>query len=332
MKQCCRSSVFGDSDLPILAGQLKDSFAAGIAIYSVLDIRFRMEKLSLLDGGIEFAQADGTHPQLVTTGSAAGEGGVRIAQVSFHEGAHYSSAAPDHLTFFHLSAPTRINCRVAGETFVHEARIGAVGICPAGADAFCHGDGAIESLVVSIDPGALALAAAEDNVPGAQLVQRPSAEDQKLYHLARTLAAESADGFPNGALYWNDVAASFIYGFLARHTSSAANSSRSLLSEGALASIRDFVNANLDEPIEVETLARLAGLSPFHFSRTFARSVGVPPHRYVMRTRLKRARELLREGRLSFAEVAAETGFADQSHLARWVRRVHGATMGQLAS
>ncbi|MEI9901132.1 MAG: AraC family transcriptional regulator [Hyphomicrobium sp.] len=99
-----------------------------------------------------------------------------------------------------------------------------------------------------------------------------------------------------------------------------------------LTSLRDFINANLYEPIEVDELARIAGLSPFHFSRTFRRSVGVTPHRYVMRTRLKRARELLREGRLSFAQIAAETGFADQSHLSRWVRRVHGVTVRQLAA
>jgi len=290
-----------------------------------------METLSVLDG-VELAHSDGSQPKLVAAGSAAGEGGVRIAHVSFDDGAHYASAAGDHLLFFHLSEPTRINCRVAGEAFVHEARIGAVGICPAGADTECYGNGTIETLVVSIEPGTLALAAAEDNVPGMQIVRQPSGEDYELCNIARTLATESAHGFPNGALYWNDVAASFINSFLARHTISAASRTRSVLPEGVLSEIRDFIDANLYEAIEVDALARIAGLSPFHFSRTFTRTVGVAPHRYVMRVRLKRARELLREGRLSFAEVAAETGFADQSHLARWVRRVHGATMRQLAS
>jgi AraC family transcriptional regulator len=291
-----------------------------------------MEKLSLLDGGLELAQSDGSHPKLVTAGSAAGEGGVRIAQLRFHDGAHYASASPDHLVFFHLSAPAHINCRVAGEAFVHEARVGSVGICPAGADTVCHGDGAIEALVVSLDPGALALAAAEDNIPGAQIAQRPAEDNHELWALAHTLAAESAGGYPNGALYWNDVAANFISSFLVRHTLSAESRARSVLHPRTLASIRDFINANLDEPIEVDALARIAGLSPFHFSRSFTRLVGITPYRYVVRARLKRARELLREGRLSFAEIAAETGFADQSHLARWVRRVHGATMRQLAS
>lgn len=281
--------------------------------------------------GLELAQSDGSQPTLIATGNAPGEGGVRIAQVSFDHGAHYSSAAPDHLLFFHLSAPARIKCRVAGEAFIHEAQPGVVGICPAGADSFCQGDGAIENLVVSIDPAALALAAAEDNVPWPP-VARLSGVDHELYDLARTLAAECADGFPNGALYWNDVAAGLIHGFLLRHTSSALGRARSAMPERALASIRDFVNANLDEPIDVDALARIAGLSRFHFSRIFTRSVGVTPHRYVVQARLKRARELLREGRLSLAQVAVETGFADQSHLSRWIRRIHGITTRQLAS
>jgi AraC family transcriptional regulator len=289
------------------------------------------EKLSVLDG-IELAEADGSRPGLMAVGGAAGEAGVRIAQLAFHDGAHYSSATADHLAFFHLSAPARIDCRVAGEAFVHEARVGAIGICPAGADTRCHGAGPIESLVVSIAPGALALAAAEGDVPGAELIPRHSIEDFELFGIAQTLAAESAGGFPNGALYWNDVAARFIDGFLSRHTSGAASRSCSTLSKTVLVAIRDFVNAKPYETIEVETLARIAGLSSFHFSRAFVRSVGISPHRYVMRLRLRRARELLREGRLSFAEIAVESGFADQSHLCRWVRRVHGVTMRQLAS
>jgi AraC family transcriptional regulator len=54
----------------------------------------------------------------------------------------------------------------------------------------------------------------------------------------------------------------------------------------------------------------------------FAQSVGMTPHRYVVHLRLQRAIELVREGRLSLAEIAASTGFSDQSHLSRWVRRV----------
>jgi AraC family transcriptional regulator len=64
----------------------------------------------------------------------------------------------------------------------------------------------------------------------------------------------------------------------------------------------------------------------------FTRSVGVSPYRYVIHLRLRRAIDMVRDGRTGLAEIAACTGFADQSHLSRWVRRVHGASLTQFAS
>ena len=105
---------------------------------------------------------------------------------------------------------------------------------------------------------------------------------------------------------------------------------RGRLGKRVLERLRDYVMAHLDEPIEVAALADLAGRSPYHFSRVFSRSVGISPHRYVVHLRLQRAIELIRDGRSSLAEIAARTGFADQSHLSRWVRRVHGVTLTQV--
>jgi AraC family transcriptional regulator len=96
--------------------------------------------------------------------------------------------------------------------------------------------------------------------------------------------------------------------------------------------LRDYVMTHLDEPIDVSTLAGVAGRSTFHFSRVFTRSVGMTPHRYVVHLRLQRAIELVHEGRSSFAQIAARTGFADQSHLSRWVRRVRGVTLSELVA
>jgi AraC family transcriptional regulator len=96
--------------------------------------------------------------------------------------------------------------------------------------------------------------------------------------------------------------------------------------------LKEYVLAHLNEPIAVEALAAIAGRSPFHFTRVFTRSVGVTPHRYVVHLRLQRAIELVRSGQSGFADIAARTGFADQSHLSRWVRRVHGVSLTQLVT
>jgi AraC family transcriptional regulator len=104
-----------------------------------------------------------------------------------------------------------------------------------------------------------------------------------------------------------------------------------MLGKPVLKRLRDYIIAHLDEPIEVAALASLAERSPFHFSRVFTRSVGLTPHRYVLYLRVQRATELVRHGQLGLAEIAARTGFADQSHLSRWVRRVHGVPLTRLA-
>ena len=98
-----------------------------------------------------------------------------------------------------------------------------------------------------------------------------------------------------------------------------------------LQKIRDYIFDHLAEPIEVGDLAALAGRSPFHFSRVFARSVGMTPHRYVVHLRLQAALRHIRDGRMSLAGIAADTGFSDQSHLSRWIRRVHGVAPSELA-
>ena len=103
-----------------------------------------------------------------------------------------------------------------------------------------------------------------------------------------------------------------------------------MLGDEVLAQLKDYVAAHLDEPIQVAALARLAGYSLFHFSRVFTRSVGITPHRYIVLLRLQRAIELARDENMKPAEIAVRTGFADQSHLSRWVRRVYGVPLTQL--
>lgn len=107
-------------------------------------------------------------------------------------------------------------------------------------------------------------------------------------------------------------------------------SMRGSLSTDVLLRIHEHVVSRLKEPIGVADLASIAGRSPFHFSRVFTRSVGVTPHRYVVHLRLHRAMELLLQRELSLAEIAVRTGFADQSHLSRWVRRIYGVSVRQL--
>ena len=93
----------------------------------------------------------------------------------------------------------------------------------------------------------------------------------------------------------------------------------------------ECIERNYAEPITLADLSQLAGLSLHRFVTVFRCQVGIPPHQYLCRTRVHRARALLRQG-LSRAAVAADTGFCDQSHLSRHFKRHCGMTPGSYLS
>lgn len=80
-------------------------------------------------------------------------------------------------------------------------------------------------------------------------------------------------------------------------------------------------------PVPIQALARAAGVSREHFSRTFVQQHGLPPHRHRIMCRLNGARQAIAWGH-SLADVAARFDFADQSHLGRLFRQTFGTTPG----
>jgi AraC family transcriptional regulator len=278
-----------------------------------------------------WTQEDGDLPTTLVAGSAPGESGVSVRFVRFRDGLHLKGTIHQHFICFQL-ARARFDCRIGSQTLQHEPPPGSFAICPAGIESSADAKGSVDVVFIAVDPNHLALAAAEESVLEAQLMERLAGSDQQLLGIANKLVSECKDAYPNGSLFWNELASAFINGLVTRHTSRPQVPVRGMISKEILDRIRDYILSNIGEPIEVAALAKIAGRSPFHFSRVFSRSVGVSPHRYIVHLRLQRALELARSGEAGLAEVAVRTGFADQSHLWRWVRRVHGVSLGQLVT
>ena len=91
---------------------------------------------------------------------------------------------------------------------------------------------------------------------------------------------------------------------------------------------RTYLEGHYPENVSLIQLAEVSDLSPFHLTRIFSQTVGLPPHAYLTQVRISRAKSLLQQG-WSIAQVAFETGFADQSHLTRHFKRIVGVTPGQ---
>ena len=101
------------------------------------------------------------------------------------------------------------------------------------------------------------------------------------------------------------------------------------LSDAAIRRVMEYVDAHIDDQISVECLAKLVNISPFHFSRLFKATTGLPPHSYVIRHRVLKGQQLLERTRMSIAEIAFTVGFSSQSHFTTAFRKTIGVSPGK---
>jgi AraC-like DNA-binding protein len=105
--------------------------------------------------------------------------------------------------------------------------------------------------------------------------------------------------------------------------------SRAAYAKPSLDRARQFLDASWAEPVSLEDLARIAGLSRFHLLREFRRQFGLPPHAYQLQLRVSKAKDMLFEG-TSASDVALLAGFYDQAHLTNVMKRYVGVTPGRI--
>jgi len=87
-----------------------------------------------------------------------------------------------------------------------------------------------------------------------------------------------------------------------------------------------WIDAHSHEPIGLEDAAREAGVSPFHFLRLFSHVLGITPHQYLVRSRLRHAARLLAERGRAVTQVAFDVGFGDLSNFVRTFHRAAGVS------
>jgi AraC family transcriptional regulator len=96
-----------------------------------------------------------------------------------------------------------------------------------------------------------------------------------------------------------------------------------------LQAVLGYIHEHLNEDSSIEALADRAQVSSAHFRRLFQEAMGVPPHRYILATRLEQARKLLTMTTMPISRIAQDCGFSSQSHLTASFRAAHAATPAQ---
>jgi len=157
----------------------------------------------------------------------------------------------------------------------------------------------------------------------------PSAARLPFHYLASSLAQllETArrelDSDQEAAKASLVTASSILRSEIERH--SGANGSRpAALAGWQMARVRAFVEENLHSSIGTKDLSAVAQRSQAHFSRSFKRAFGEPPHAYVVKRRLARACQLMVTSTETLSEIALSVGFSDQAHLCRLFRQAFG--------
>jgi AraC family transcriptional regulator len=180
-----------------------------------------------------------------------------------------------------------------------------------------------------IDPRMLCAAAAECGLGAVQPQLRSGAGpmDGVCEQLLGALAEEAKTAaYPLQERIVESIANALAYRLVTRFAAVAAHAvgARGALNPRAFRDVNAYIEQHLDERLSLDELARVAGVSRFHFARQFRLRTGESPMGFLLRVRIERGKSLLREGAASVGNVAAALGFADQSHFTRTFKRLVG--------
>ena len=221
--------------------------------------------------------------------------------------------------------PARFTCRIDDQYRNGIQQCGDLYLLPVGSTGTWEVDPTSIATCFYFSP-ALLRATAEDiglDPAVVELTPQLQARDEQIKHIAAVIADAFTTGVPPGRLYSESLGTALLARIVGRFASSRSIRQKNGLSKRQLQRVIDHIDAHADEDLSLAGLAAITGLSESHFRSQFRRSMGLPVHQYVIRRRVAKARTLLMRGR-SISQAAFESGFADQSHMARCMRRVLG--------
>src|SRR2546428_8564114 len=141
------------------------------------------------------------------------------------------------------------------------------------------------------------------------LESRAGLHDDAAAQILNLLFAEVESGGSSGALYAESLAHALAVQFLFLGDRPPSPGRTATLSQRKLSQIQEFIESHLGTDLTLLELAAESGCSRSHFLRVFHATNGLTPHRYVLKRRIERARQLLEETDLSIAEIAYRCGF-----------------------
>jgi len=237
----------------------------------------------------------------------------------------------DHLIVIHTTPqPVEVEERADSLRFKGLARAGSINIHSAGSMAFCRWTEAISFMRLDVSSQLIEHVAAQVDTHARnsqELINIAHTDDAKILQISQWLLDEQNNGGAGGQLYVDSLL-NLLAVHLLRNYTTQFHEARSphRLTSPQIARVIDYMHSHFDQDISLEVLAQTVNISPSHLRRLFKQATGMAPHQYLISLRVNRAKDLLLTRSFSVDQVAAEVGFADQSHLHRYFKRTFGIT------
>ena len=253
-------------------------------------------------------------------------GGVAIDELSAYTVSNMAVGPRDHhLLAINLADHPYVRAERCGRIYESSGAFGEAAIIPAGEASTWDGK-VPPHITVRIPPGAIAELASDAFVgrcSDGKLANNFRLRDPFVANMAGLFSSEigRAPHPAQDVLIGSLITALLVHLF--RGYSGVPWQDEQPVKSVGPAALRRALGYIEDQPharISLEALANAAGLSRFHFSRVFRKHIGMSPAAYVERSRIERAKTMMRIGQLSLADIAYAVGFSDQSHFTRRFR------------
>jgi AraC family transcriptional regulator len=232
--------------------------------------------------------------------------------------------------FTDVPSPAITERQIDGHFKREEIVQGSCVIIPANVSHYGEWDKGSGALCLSIDPTIFAQTVYEVVDPNTiELLPLFATPDPFIYQIGVALKSALFKHSDRSRLYAETLVNTLILHLLEHYTTTRPNLRECIarqLPQYKLQQVIDYIDAYLDRDLSLQELSNMVQMSPHYFSKLFKQSTGTTPHQYVIRCRVERAKNLMRQGKLSIAEIATQVGFVDQSHLHRYFKRLVGVT------